>query len=308
MKVYQDSMTTRRYPRSQAPDCLLSLGVLAPLPGEPDVVSPLPPSTAVDFALRPLERQIAAQREVVRNTKAAFSVLESVYAALRHDDQPGYTLLQGADIISAVLSTTVDNCRTELLTAQPDAARPPELLARALKSELPRLEAGISQRTLYPHKVRFEGATMDYVGEITGAGAKVRTTTEVFDRLIIVDREVAYIPVDEERMAAALEIRQPGIVRYLVQVFDHIWERSIVVRGQTAKNPPVATDVQRTILHGLVSGETDERIARRIGLSRRSVAEHVRRVSEQLGSSSRAQLGYLIAINGLLWQADERND
>lgn len=35
-------------------------------------------------------------------------------------------------------------------------------------------------------------------------------------------------------------------------------------------------------------------------MSRRSVAEHVRRVSEQLGSRSRAQLGYLVATSGLL--------
>lgn len=49
-----------------------------------------------------------------------------------------------------------------------------------------------------------------------------------------------------------------------------------------------------------MGGETDESIARRLGMSRRSVAEHVRRVSERLGSNSRAQLGYLVATSGLL--------
>jgi hypothetical protein len=35
-------------------------------------------------------------------------------------------------------------------------------------------------------------------------------------------------------------------------------------------------------------------------MSRRSVAEHVRKVSQQLQSTSRAQLGYLLATSGLL--------
>ncbi|GAA2415917.1 hypothetical protein GCM10010433_13660 [Streptomyces pulveraceus] len=67
-----------------------------------------------------------------------------------------------------------------------------------------------------------------------------------------------------------------------------------------SRTPVVTSDLQRTILQAVVGGETDESIARRLGMSRRSVAEHVRRVSERLGSNSRAQLGYLVATSGLL--------
>ncbi|MEU2837587.1 LuxR C-terminal-related transcriptional regulator [Streptomyces sp. NPDC007076] len=64
------------------------------------------------------------------------------------------------------------------------------------------------------------------------------------------------------------------------------------------RTPVVTSDPQRTILQAVVGGETDESIARRLGMSRRSVAEHVRRVSERLGSNSRAQLGCLIGPAG----------
>lgn len=40
-------------------------------------------------------------------------------------------------------------------------------------------------------------------------------------------------------------------------------------------------------------------------MSRRSVAEHVRKVSQQLDSNSRAQLGYLLATSGLLAGPDD---
>lgn len=84
--------------------------------------------------------------------------------------------------------------------------------------------------------------------------------------------------------------------------FDEAWDRSVPVRPERVplRTPVVTSDLQRTILQAVVGGETDQSIARRLGMSRRSVAEHVRRVSEQLGSRSRAQLGYLVATSGLL--------
>ncbi|MFE7180922.1 response regulator transcription factor [Streptomyces erythrochromogenes] len=66
---------------------------------------------------------------------------------------------------------------------------------------------------------------------------------------------------------------------------------------------PFLDDLQRTILRAMVEGETDERIARRIGLSRRTVVSHIRKVAERFGSNSRAQLGYLLAGSGLLAEA-----
>ncbi|MFE3943172.1 hypothetical protein ACFXPV_15060 [Streptomyces sp. NPDC059118] len=49
-----------------------------------------------------------------------------------------------------------------------------------------------------------------------------------------------------------------------------------------------------------VLGPIEAAIARRLGMSRRSVTEHMRRVSEQPGSNCRAQLGCLVATSGLL--------
>ncbi|WP_280695420.1 LuxR C-terminal-related transcriptional regulator [Kitasatospora sp. GP82] len=273
---------------------------MSELPNRPGLAYPVPPSTASGFVLRPLEKRIAAYEEEAQSTRATFAALETVYTEARRREKPGYSLLRGASTISDVLAAAVDACRTELLTAQPGGSRSPELLERALERELPRLRAGISQRTLYQHAVRFDPPTVAYIEQITGAGAHVRTAAEIFERLIIIDREVAYIPVQDERSSTALEIRQPGIVRYLVQVFDHLWEHAVAMNGSLRRSAPITCDVQRTILRAVVSGETDESIARRIGMSRRSVAEHVRKASEQLGSNSRAQLGYLIATTGLL--------
>lgn len=57
---------------------------------------------------------------------------------------------------------------------------------------------------------------------------------------------------------------------------------------------------QQAILRLLVAGYTDETIARRMGKSWRSVAGHNSKIYSELGSHSRAQLGYLVATSDLL--------
>ncbi|MBQ0982562.1 LuxR C-terminal-related transcriptional regulator [Streptomyces sp. NPDC057486] len=74
-------------------------------------------------------------------------------------------------------------------------------------------------------------------------------------------------------------------------------EQSLVHRRSA-----VISDTQHAILQAIVAGETDKSIACKLGMSRRSVAVHVRCASEELGSRSRSrgQLGYLIATSGVL--------
>lgn len=108
--------------------------------------------------------------------------------------------------------------------------------------------------------------------------------------------------MSDDQGAAALEIRHPAVVRFLAQTFERDWARCIPVDGQSVSDRPstVVSDAQRAIFQAIVAGETDEPTARKLGMSRRSVAVHVRRASEQLGSRSRGRLGYLIATSGVL--------
>ncbi|MET8448661.1 helix-turn-helix transcriptional regulator [Streptomyces sp. NPDC005209] len=56
------------------------------------------------------------------------------------------------------------------------------------------------------------------------------------------------------------------------------------------------------MLRMVVTGHTDETIAARLGVSSRTVSAHIKKVSELLGSRSRAELGYLISQRRLLEQ------
>ncbi|MFJ4919695.1 LuxR C-terminal-related transcriptional regulator [Streptomyces sp. NPDC088725] len=267
----------------------------------PGLVMPASPETASFATLGPMEEALVEHQRSLRSTRSALSAFETLYTDVQRVEQPVFTRLLGAAVIRQAIEAAVANCREELLTMQPGGSRPPRSLDEALPPVLKLLRRGVRQRTVYQHTVRSDPATLAYIEQVTRAGAEVRTLAEIVDRVIICDRTVAFIPFSEERHLA-LRVQHPALIRFLGRCFEDAWARSVPVgpAGEPPRSPVITSDLQRTILLAVVNGETDASIARRIGMSRRSVAEHMRRVSEQLGSNSRAQLGYLLATSGLL--------
>ncbi|MFD9035636.1 LuxR C-terminal-related transcriptional regulator [Streptomyces sp. NPDC059567] len=192
------------------------------------------------------------------------------------------------------------------MTAQPGGSRPAELLESSLRRNIELIDRGVRQRTLYQHAIRMHQPTFEYMCQIVEAGGEVRTVDEMFDRLIVCDRTVAFIPTSSAYEQEALEIREPAVVRFLSNIFDHAWARGIPATLTRDRRPKlVASDLERALARMLVAGYTEEKIARDLGMSRRTVADHTSRLSRRLGSISRAQLGYLIAARGLLEDGDE---
>jgi DNA-binding CsgD family transcriptional regulator len=297
LRQYRQLLTGARLPYDRLAGCLRFLELATEDPDDPGSARAVPPLVASEHIHRPLLDHMATYRELERRIRLAYAETEQVYAEVRRNEQPTVTVHQGAESITAALDAAVGECTEELLTAHPGGGRPTEVLAEALERDMRLLSRKVVQRTIYQHTVRTHQPTLTYIDQVTAAGAEVRTLTEVFERIIICDREVAFIPVADERRTTALEIRHPGIVRYLALGFHRDWARAVPVAPDLVapRSGAVTSDIQRAILKGVISGETDETIGRRLGLSRRSVAEHVRKISARLGSNSRAQLGYLAA-------------
>ncbi|WP_063762945.1 LuxR C-terminal-related transcriptional regulator [Streptomyces rimosus] len=289
-------------PLESVPECLKRLQLLVESQSPDGRAFPVPPVIAAEAALRPLEETMARLRREAAQIRAAVGAYDSVYSEVRSREEQPLTVIRGTRAISHALEAAVSGCAGELITAQPGGGRPAELLREALGRSLPLLARGVRQRTLYQHSVRTHRPTLAYIRRITAEGAEVRTLAEMFDRLIICDQAVAFIPTCEETADTAMEIRHPALIRYLTVMFERHWARAVPVdpSAGTQREAPVLDDLQRVILRAMVEGETDERIARRIGLSRRTVVAHIRKVSEHFNSSSRAQLGFLLASSGLL--------
>ncbi|WP_228390294.1 helix-turn-helix transcriptional regulator [Streptomyces smaragdinus] len=280
----------------------MDLALLYPDPADSDWLLPLPPSAALSQLLIPIEREIQDRR---RLTVTLTDVFEP-FMAITAEDAPTthvITVYEGLERINAALDRALAGAREELLTLQPGSGGKANSLEAALNRDRPLLDRGIRMRTLYQHTARHAQTTLAYIELVGQERFEIRTLEEIIDRLIIIDRRVAFIPAREDRRVA-LELRHPGLVNYLVGVFEQFWRLGIPFKDEVSygHTPKLAgiTGVQLSIAKLLVEGHVDEAIARRLGMNVRTCRAHIAKLSATLGSSSRTQLGYLIARSGLL--------
>jgi DNA-binding CsgD family transcriptional regulator len=132
-------------------------------------------------------------------------------------------------------------------------------------------------------------------------GAAVRTVPVVPMRLMLVDRTVAIIPISPaEPRAGVLEIRNPSILAMFSTLFEEMWQDATPLDGQPARRENGLRPQERQVLRLLADGVTDETIARKLGVSVRTVRRTVAGLATQLNASSRFQAGLNAARAGWL--------
>ncbi|MCG7523704.1 LuxR C-terminal-related transcriptional regulator [Streptomyces sp. OfavH-34-F] len=206
----------------------------------------------------------------------------------------------GLDAINAAIDEALAGAREEILTAQPDGPRPGPVLDQALESVRRRLAGGVAMRTLYQHTTRFDEATKNYVRTVSDYGARVRTLDEFHDRLIIIDESVAFVSANENR-THAVAIREPAVVRFLKGTFERSWDRAnpfpFLSTNAAKAAEQVIPSLRKAIRKLLVAGYPDKQIARRLGISERSLQGHIAAMKQDLGAHTRIQLGYELGRN-----------
>lgn len=303
-RLYASALSAGRIARVEvepAP-CLVEFALLHPDPDDANWLRPVPPSIALSQQLQPIEREIQDRRRLsvdLADTFEPFLAISAQKPATTH----AITVLEGFSRINTALDVAIAESRVEVLTVQPGGGRPENALSQALERSKPLIERGISVRTLYQHTVRHSQSTFAYVDQMAGAKVEIRTLEELIERLIICDETVAFIPARDDRQVA-LELRHPGLVKYLIKVFEQLWQRATPLLEEVPyeSTPDGISGVQRSIAKLLVEGHVDEAIARRLGMNVRTCRAHIAKLAVSLGSGSRAQLGFLIAQSGILDQ------
>lgn len=225
-----------------------------------------------------------------------FASLAASWRRSSTDNRGYFTLLTG-EAINSFIANTVADSQEELLTAQPQAGRNAPTLAVAAERDLAALERGVKMRTLYQHSARRNSSTHRYVVQVTARGAEVRTLDEFFNRLIVVDRQVAVIPGGA---AGALAVREPMVVDYLVDMFDRHWERARPFgTRETRLLREVAVEQRAMTTRMLIRGHADPVSAKRLGVSPRTFASYVADLKAEYDAESRFQLGYAMGLLGV---------
>lgn len=273
---------------------LLSMGMLDADDSVPDKL------TAVDPGI--VEARLGAQLRssalmMLEEARSLTELLRPLIAESRPvsggSDGVPIVRIEGKAAISSIVNESVQQCAEELFTAQPGGPRPQATLHAIRRQTAALLDRGVKVRTLYQHTAWHDGPTRDYVSEISALGAQIRTLDEFFDRLIIVDRALAVIPANTARDQAVV-VRDPAVVRFLAEVFERNWQRAKPFQGSRTPNESsqLSGALRETIIRCLIHGDSDNAIAKRIGLSTRAYASHLAKLKADLEAETRFQLGY----------------
>ncbi|MFC8518286.1 helix-turn-helix transcriptional regulator [Streptomyces sp. NPDC057257] len=290
---------------AEAAPCLVGLGLLHPSVEDLDRLEPVAPAVALRRLLRASEDRIADERRHGERLAEAFEPLLRLGGPDGGSaDTPTLRVLSGMEQINATLNQALADAADELLAIQPHTTHThqltPDRRAAALARDQALLDRGGRIRTLYQHTLRHSPQVLARYEQLAG-DVEARTLDEVTDRLLVVDRTVAFVPANADR-TLALEVRNTALVTFLATAFDRLWRLGTPMYPEAVRRPSLdgVTPRQHAIAALLVEGHTDAVIADRLGMNIRTARVHIAKLAATLGSESRAQLGYLIARSGIL--------
>lgn len=196
------------------------------------------------------------------------------------------------ELIGQMLRTS----RGDMLWLRPDAwAMPRESAVSALLAEA--MATGRRSRAIYPLRALTEAP--DALRARARLGEQVRVISEVPTRMFILGDAHAVLPeplgfADEPRV----HVRQRSIVAALTLLFESMWARA--TPASELDGGQARPDLRRFLLEQLVAGATDEVIARKLGLSLRTVRRRIAGLMTELGVDTRFQAGVEAVRRGWL--------
>jgi DNA-binding CsgD family transcriptional regulator len=163
-----------------------------------------------------------------------------------------------------------------------------------------RMAAGLRYRTVYHQAVYDDPALFASMTRMVERGEDARVLAELPVKLTIGDDHTALLVPDPEHtgVAGALVVQARGLLGALIGVFETLWTLGVPLTAGGADEPLSKQD--RQFIGLMAAGVTDEAIARRLRLSRRTVVRRIAALMDRLGATTRFQAGVQAARRGWL--------
>lgn len=271
---------------------LQSLGLIAPNPLKQGHY------TALDAQLA-IRGHMTSEQEALHRTARRMAGLASLdRLAARHDQArfwggPASEYLPTAELVSARISEAVSRATTEVLTAQP-TPRKRAVIDSAMQRDIDLLMRGVRMKIQYHASTRSNPHARDYTREVQAYGAEIRVLHGPFSQLICIDSREAFIrnvaSGDPEDMSG-WHVRDLAAVTYMRDNYLTDWTRAEPwVQSEQQASAGWLTERQKVILSLLADGWEQEKIARRLEVTVRTVGAQVSAVRAHLGLKNVAQV------------------
>lgn len=264
-------------------------GLLSRHDGEVSAVAPrLALGRVVDRAaveLRRTERRLEALRAAIPDFVAEEHSGSDDVAAARAVEVT--TLAELVAVLDALIRSTTG----EMLFLHSDdwlASPPSTSLDDLLATET---AGGRACRSIYPLAALDRSEVKALLLRRGDAGEEVRLLAEPPGRLAVFGSDAGLMPTEwGAGPGPRVIVRTSGVVAVLRGLFEQLWDRAIPLAASLSVPP--APDSDRTaVLRLLAAGAKDEAIARRLGISLRTVRRRVSELIAELGVGTRFAAG-----------------
>ena len=256
-----------------------------------DRLVPVDPETAAALLVSPIERAMYEQRELADRLRDRIDTVTRppTGAAAPVGAIDG---LVGVNEIRGLFKLAGESCRAEVLIQRP--SHPDEdLLDELLDPCYAALDLGVGVRVVCPHRSRAGFGSRAKAKRLIEDGAQIRTLSYLPQAAVVFDRSLAVmlsLPGPGEQPTAR-RIRDREVVRYLVDLFNQLWEGAAPFTTAEPGYADVTDSLHQSIARLMAEGLTDDVVARRLGMSVRTCRRHIAALLRNLDSVSRFQAG-----------------
>ena len=261
----------------------------------------LPPEQAFEVLIAREEERLDAERAALRATRDEVPALVSEYVNRRAvGSAEEVEFLADSPLVRSRLFQLTSEATRSVWATHVGPAASHEAVRAALPLDRATTERGLEQRMLIDLDSLGPAHWTTYLETLLDLGHELRVLPAVPQLMLIFDEQHCLVPgAVVDGSTSAFVLHGPHLCRPITVLFNELWDSATPYGEQGGRADTAFTEVRlRQLASLLARGLKDEAIARRLGVSVRTVRRMVSALSDELHAASRFQAGFLAATRG----------
>jgi hypothetical protein len=267
----------------------------------------LDPALGIGRLIERIEDDLLSKYRLVSGTRSEVAALQASLARpAAGRDEPSIERVEGLEAVRERIAELSFFARAYVYAIQPGGPQSAASLEASRPLDMRSARRNLEMRLIHETSVLGDELNRSYLRELVLLGVGVRVTDRSVGRMLILDGQVAVVPMEPgNSRRGALIVRQSGLVAGLLDLFHQTWDAAAELPAWTEISQSAAAgaeiaDQDRRLLAMLASGCTDETAARELGVSVRHLRRRISRLMLVLGARSRFEAGVEAARRGWL--------
>ncbi|SIQ16272.1 helix-turn-helix transcriptional regulator [Micromonospora avicenniae] len=280
-----DRSWIRSEPLRDALGALVAAGLVVAGDDDPTTYTAVDPEVALDAPIRAYERRLQAAREHLHRLAAVHRADRSLT-----DSTAVLEVVSGREAVLERLHRLRRTAETEILCLD----KPPYLDGAGTTSGgIELLRRGVRSRTIYERSSLEQPGALHGLEQLVAAGQQARVLPTLPLKLYLADgRYGLLIRRPDDDGGSAVLLRPCALLDALGHLFEGLWRSALPLQPAAVAPPSHRPPVEhRRLIALLLSGLTDEAIARQLGVGYRTAQRHIATLMASLGARTRFQAG-----------------